>query len=388
MNDQIICPNCKKPIPLSQALSHELKEKLKTEQKKEIEEEKQRLNEEAKNWREEQLKKLEVRVREKTEIEIKDKANEIEELKKHNLTLQEQLLDLNKLLRQIRTEREQEKIEFEKRLTFEQEKIKQTQQKQIDEEYRLKILEKEKQLNEALKVNEELKRKLEQGSQQTQGEVLELELEKIIKKEFPYDMVKEITKGTRGADILQIVNNNYGKSCGTIIWESKRTKAWSNDWIKKLKEDQRQVNAEIAVLVTSKLPDDIKHFGLMNDIWICDYESFVGLTMVLRDSLIKMASIKTSMVGKKEKKEILWNYLTGVEFKQRMEAIYEAYNQLQEEIEKEKRWYSQKWAREEKNIRQVIDNILGMSGDLQGIVGKVLPDIEGIKKLETGELPL
>ncbi|KKP29276.1 MAG: hypothetical protein UR15_C0018G0002 [Parcubacteria group bacterium GW2011_GWA2_31_28] len=385
MNDQIICPHCNKPIPLTQALSHELKEKLATEQKKELEVEKKRLNEEAIRWREEKQKEIEEKVKEKIELEIKDKKNEIEELRKQNNQLQNQMLDLNKLLRQIRSEREQEKFDFEKKLTQEQEKIREAEKMKYDQEYRLKILEKEKQLNDAIKVNEELKRKLEQGSQQTQGEVLELEIEEIIRREFPYDNVKEVAKGTRGADIIQIVKNQYGKECGTIIWELKRTKAWSNEWIKKLKDDQRSVNAELAVLVSGILPDGIKHFGTIEEVWICSFDAILGLITLLRESLIKIYGVKSLVSGKEEKKEILWNYLTGVEFNQRIGAILDAYSQLQEDVEKEKRWFTQKWAKQEKNIRKVIDNILGMSGDLQSIIGKSLPEIKGLDMLSSGK---
>lgn len=381
MNDTIICPHCNQSIPLTQALSVQIQEKYQKFYKTRLAEEKAKIE---MLVREELAKK----VRSEMEVEFKNKQNEVEELRKQNKILQEQLLEINRSIRAMKTERDQEKIEFEKKLAEEQEKIRETEKKRSDEENHLKILEKEKQLNDALKVNEELKRKLEQGSQQTQGEVLELELEQIIKQQFPLDEIREVPKGVVGADIIQVVKNHQGRNCGTIIWESKRTKAWSEGWIQKLKNDQRQVNAEIAVLISNVMPEGIKRFGLKDEIWICDYESFIGLTVVLRDSLIKLYSVRSSTAGKKEKKEVLWNYLTGIEFKQRIDAIYDAYSQLQEEIEKEKRWYSQKWAREEKNIRQVIDNIMGMSGDLQSIVGKILPDIAEVKKLEDGELPL
>lgn len=381
MNDTIICPHCNQSIPLTQALSAQIQEKYQKFYKQRLTEEKIKI---------EQLIREELgkKVRSEMEMEFKNKQNEVEELRKQNKNLQDQLLEINRSIRAMKIERDQEKIEYEKKLVLEQEKIRTTEKKRSDEENHLKILEKEKQLSDALKVNEELKRKLEQGSQQNQGEVLELELEQIIKQEFPLDEIREVPKGVRGADVIQVVRNQLGRECGIIIWESKRTKTWSEGWIQKLKSDQRQVNAEIAVLISNVLPDGMKRFGSRDEVWVCDYESFIGLTVILRDSLIKLHSVRASMSGKKEKKEILWNYLTGIEFKQRMEAIYEAYNQQQEEIEKEKRWYAQKWAREEKNIRQVLDNILGMSGDLQSIVGKALPDITGIDKLQTGELPL
>lgn len=385
MNDQIICPNCKKPIPLTQAISHQLKEKLEKEKNLELEEEKKKLNTEAQIWRVEQRKKIEERLRNEAEYKLKDVKNEAEELKKQNKSLQEQLLELNKLMRQLRVENGQRRIEMEKKLAQGQEKIRQEEAKRLDEEYRLKTLEREKRLQDALRVNEELKRKLEQGSQQAQGEVLELELENILKKEFPFDEIKQVPKGIRGADVLQVVKNNFGRVCGTIVWESKRTKNWTDSWILKLKEDQRQVKAEIAVIISQVLPEGIKNFGMINDVWVGDYHSIIGLAVALRHNLINLASVKLSIVGKQEKKEILWNYLTGIEFKQRVEAIYEAYNQLQADLEIEKRWFTKKWAKQEKNIRMVIDNILGMHGDLQSIVGKVLSEIKGLDMLSSGE---
>ncbi|MDO8610011.1 MAG: DUF2130 domain-containing protein [bacterium] len=378
MNDTIICPHCNKPIPLTQALSHQVQEKYQKFYKQRLEEEKGKIQV---VLREELAKKI----KSEMEMQFKDKMNENDELQKQNKTMQEQLLELNKFIRQLKNENDLKKVEMEKKLVIEQEKIRQEEKKRFNDEYHLKVLEKEKQLNDALRVNEELKRKLEQGSQQTQGEVLELELEHVIKQEFPYDEIQPVPKGVHGADVIQIVKNNIGRECGKIIWESKRTKAWSEGWLQKLKEDQREVNADIAVIISNVLPDGIKHFGLKQDIWICHYNSFISLTVVLRDSLIKMFLVKASMAGKKEKKEILWNYLTGIEFKQRIEAIYDGYSQQQEEIEKEKRFFAQKWAREEKNVRKVIDTILAMNGDLQSIVGKLLPEIKGVELLMKGK---
>jgi len=381
MDDHIICPHCKKPIPLSQALSHELKEKLELEKQREVDLKKKELNEEAKKWKEDQLKKMEGQIKEKSELEMKDKINEIEELRKQNKTLQEQLLEMNTLLRQLKFERDKEKIENEKKLNKELASIRETEKKRSDDENRLRILEKEKQLNDALKVNEELKRKLQQGSQQMQGEVLELELETILKKEFPYDEIKEVPKGVTGADIIQVVKNNFGRECGSIIWEFKRTKAWTDGWVHKLREDQRRVKADLAVIISQVLPQQVKNFTIMNGVWIGNFESVVGLALLLRNSLIEIATLKLSMAGKQEKKEILWNYLTSLEFRQRLDSIYDAMNLSKEHLEKEKEFFRRKWAREEKNLSLITENLLGMHGDLQAIVGKSLPEIAGLKML-------
>jgi len=378
MNDTIICPHCKKPIPLTEALSHQVQEKYQRFYKQRLAEEKSKI--------EEQLKiVLGKKIKQEMELEMKDKANELAELREQNKKLQEQLLDLNKLIRQIRVQGEQKRLDLEKKLAVEQEKIRQEEKKRVDEEYRLKILEKDKKLSDALKMAEEYRKKLEQGSQQLQGEVLELELEETLQDEFPTDEIKEVPKGVRGADLIQIVKNSFNRSCGTIIWELKRTKNWSNEWINKLKGDQRRVKAEQAVIISEVLPEGINGFGFRDGVWIGDLQAVIGLALIIRKLLIEVAGVRLASVGKKGKMDILWEYLTGTEFKQRIETIAEAFSTIQEDIEKEKRWFAAKWSKQEKNLRRVIDNTLGMHGDLQGIVGKSLPEIKALDLLPAGE---
>ena len=331
-----------------------------------------------------QLKDEDVKkAKEEVDLQLKDKTNELEELRKQNKNFQEQLLELNKTLRQLRTSMEEEKLNLEKRLSNEQNRIRQDEQKKFEDQYKLKFLEIEKQNNDLKKSLEEARRKAEQGSQQLQGEVQELELEKILAQEFPYDEIKEVPKGIKGADAIQIVKNNSGKICGTIIWESKRTKNWSEGWVRKLKEDQRQINADIAVIITDILPKDVKNFTFKDNIWICGNSMAIGLAVALRINLISLYSSKISHVGIQEKKDILWNYLNGTQFKQRIESISDVYNQMQEEMEIEKRWFSKKWAKQEKNIRQVLDSVTAMDGDLRGIMGKALPEPDRQLELDT-----
>jgi len=381
MNDTIICPHCKKPIPLTDALSHQLKEKFEKEKEIELEKLKKDLNNRAREWREEQIKKIEEKLKHDAEYKLKDAKNEADELKKQNKNLQEQLLELNKLIRQLRVEGQQKQIELEKKLAQEQEKIRIEEQKKYEQEYKLKLLEKDKKLDDAMKMVEDYKRKLEQGSQQLQGEVLELELENILRKEFPHDEIKEVPKGVVGADLIQEVRNNYGKDCGLIIWELKRTKVWSESWIAKLKGDQRQVKADIAILISQALPEGVKNFSEKNGIWIGNYDSILSLGLAMRKSLIEVSAVKSSIIGRQDKREVLWNYLTSIEFKQRIEAFYDAYSQLKDDLKKEQEWFRRKWAKQDKNIGQLADSILGVHGDLQGIIGKSLPEIKGLEML-------
>lgn len=363
MNDTIICPHCKKPILLTEALSHQIQEKYQKFYKIRLAEEKGKI--------EEQLKiELGKKIKQEMELEMKDKSNEIGELRKHNKNLQDQLLEFRKLIRQLQTENQQKQFEIEKKLTEE-----------FDKEYKLKLLEKDKKLDDAMKLVEDYKRKLEQGSQQLQGEVLELELENILRKEFPQDKIKEVPKGVVGADLIQEVKNNYGRSCGSIIWELKRTKVWSESWINKLKTDQRQVKAEIAVIISQALPEDVKNFTEINGVWIGNYDSIFSLALVLRKTLIEISTVKSSIVGRADKKEILWNYLNSTEFKQRIDAFYDAYSQLKDDLKKEQEYFRRRWAKQDKNIIQLADSILGFHGDLQGIIGKSLPEIKGLEML-------
>lgn len=377
MHDQIICPHCKKSIPLTEALSHQIQEKYQKAYRQRYEEEKIKLESSLRS-------QLEKKIKSELDLQIRDKSEEIGELKKQNKSLQDQLIEFNRLIRQLRSENEKRRLEDEKKLQEKEEQIRIQEKKRADENNRLKILELEKKIQDYSKANDDLQRKLEQGSQQLQGEVMELEIENILRKEFPLDEIKKVPTGVTGADVIQIVKNNYGKSCGAIIWESKRTKAWSDGWITKLKDDQRRAKAEIAVIISQVLPDGVKRFTQKESIWIGDYESIHGLGLLLRNTLFELSAVKSSIIGKQEKKEILWNYLTSTEFRQRLDAIHDSYEQAKVYLDKEKEFFRRKWAREEKNIQLLMENLLGVHGDLQAIIGKSLPEIKGMDLLPSG----
>ncbi len=396
MTDSILCPNCKHSIPLSEALSHQNTEKLNMQ----LAQMKLDLNEKAKKWKDEQLTKMneervkltkEVeeqvikRTKQEMEFKLKNSQNESDELKKNNKALQDQLLELNKTMRQLQNQTREKEIEMIKKMNEEQEKIRKEEQNRIEEQYRLKDREKDKKLQDALQVNEELRKKLEQGSQQTQGEVLELEIEESLKKEFPLDLIQPVAKGVTGADISQTVKNLNGKLSGTIIWEMKRTKTWSQQWLEKLKSDQRKVNADIAVIISEVIPSGVNKFGQVDGVWVCDFGNYLGLAYALRSQLIELATLRNMHEGKQGKMETLYKYMTSVEFKHRVEAIIEAFTNMQMEVEKERRWFTQKWAREEKNLRSALDNTIGMSGDLQSVIGKSLTEKKPMEALTDGK---
>lgn len=403
MSDFITCPQCQYKIPFTEALSREAEKKYHSlieaektklqEQQKQAQEERKRLIDLSKKRIEEERdkalkeaeQKLKEQARKEIELELQDKTNETQELQKQNKQFQEQILEMNKIMRQMQTKHEQMELDLEKKLAQEQEKLKEEIRKKATEEHRLKYLEQEKRIQDALKLADDYKRKLEQGSQQMQGEIKELDLELMLKQEFPHDEIKEVPKGIRGADIIQIVKNQFGKNAGTIVWESKRTKTWSQGWVGKLKEDQRQIKAECAILLTQVLPDTIKHFGQIDGIWVADYESCIGIAYALRSQLLQIAAVKKSTEGKNEKMELLYQYLSGIEFKQRIEGIVDAFDEMQKDIEREKRWFHKKWAKQEKHIRAVIDNTAGMHGDLQTMTGNALVPIEGFDMLPDGD---
>ena len=244
-----------------------------------------------------------------------------------------------------------------------------------DEEYRLREAEKEHKITDLLKQIDELKRRAEQGSMQLQGEVQELELEKMLQGEFPHDSITEISKGVRGADCKQEVFTPGGHSCGKILWESKRAKNWSNAWVDKLKEDQREAKADMAVIVSQALPEGLRHVGHLGGIWVCDFPSAIGMAYILRAGLIQVALARATVVGKNEKMEMLYEFLSGVEFRNSVQGVIEAFSQMREDLESEKRATERMWTKREKQATKAIVNMARMYGGIQGIVGKTLPSI-------------
>ena len=392
MSDSITCPHCKNLIPLTEALTHQMSEKMEQqldEVKRKAEERekylidlgKKRVEEEREKASKEAEVSLRKKITEEMELKLKDTQNESEELKKEKRMMQEQLLELNKTMRKLQDQNRDKEIELTKKFNEEQDKLRKEEQKKVEEQFKLMILEKEKKLQDVVKANEDLKRKLEQGSQQTQGEVLELEVEETLKREFPLDTIDPVPKGVNGADIIQTVMDSTGKKSGTILWEMKRTKAWSQKWIDKLKDDQRTVHAEMAVIISEVVPDNINKFGQIDSIWVCEFDSYLGVAFALRSQLKELAKLRIMQDGKNGKMDMLYQYINSVEFKHRMEAIVESFTNMQQEIEKEKRWFALKWSREEKNIRNIIDNTIGMRGDLQSIMGNTLKELKGVEEL-------
>lgn len=414
MTQKIICPKCSTEISVDEVLAHqigdELKKKFEADQKikeeeidqkkKALEEQEKRINDARDNIQllinqgvskalEVEKNKLKDSIKEEVKKESADEIKMLsEKLEDKDKKLEESRkmeLDLRKEKNLLEEDKKNFELEKQRQLDAERGKIAEDAAKKASEEQQYKLAELSKQLNDAMKVNDELKRKLQQGSQQTQGEVQELELEGLLRTEFTRDEIIPVGKGENGADITQKVFDNFGHHCGTIVWESKHTKAWTDSWISKLKDDQRNSKAEIAVIVTTVLPKDMKNFGQKDGIWITDFASFLGLALALRTNLLQLTSLKLANVGKNEKMEVLFNYLTGTGFNQRVEAIVEAFRGLRTDLQKEKDSYTKIWAKRESQINRVIENTIGMYGDLEDLTGQALPKIESLE-LPSGDL--
>ncbi len=407
---KIECPKCGELISPDEVLTRQIGEKIRkeieveqkikeaeiTKKQKELEAQTIQLEEVKKNTQIEVDKKVAEKLAvEKTalwkqaQIEVgKEKEAEKKMLEERLAEKDTKLREANEkelLLRKEKNKLDEEKRSFElekqRQLDEERKKITEDASKKATEEQQYKIAQLQKQLADATKAKNDLSRKLEQGSQQTQGEVLELELEEILKVEFPHDEIVPVPKGVSGADIIQKVKNQSGRVCGQIVWESKKTKAWSEGWIQKLKDDQRTIKADLAVIASAVLPEDVKGFVFRDGVWICDIKLIVALATALRINLLNISRERAMSVGKNEKMEVLYSYLTGVEFKQRVEAIVEAFTNMDVGLRKERLAYEKIWSEREKQIKKVITNTVGMYGDLSGYVA--LPQIKALELPES-----
>lgn len=288
-------------------------------------------------------------------------------------------MQLMKQARQLEEEKKSMDLEIQRQVESSRKEIEQKLNKEFDEASRLKLLEKEKQIEGLRKSLEEAKRKSEQGSMETQGEVLEVDLESKLRQAFPHDQFSPVLKGARGADVIQQVFDAGMNECGRIIWEVKNTKAFSPQWIQKLKDDQRSAGASLAVLVSVALPDQIKQFGQHEGVWISDIHCYLPLVSALRDQLIQVNFARQASEGKGEKMEMMFTYLSGDEFRQRVEAIVEAFNDMQEQLNKERRAMEKLWREREKQIQRITTNTIGMYGEVRGIIGSSVQTIPALE---------
>ena len=415
MNDfvttNIECPNCGASIDVNQVLSHKLDEELRSKyeaqaakdrkqlsaQLNAVEVQKQKLAEEKLQQKQaidaavkQQLKfqAQEIRKQIKTELD-EEQAEQLKSLQQELNDKSTQLKAFNKAKADIeRLKREKEEIkdtveaQAEKKLNDQLALEKERILKAESERSQLNLLEKEKVIEQLKQQIEIVKRKAEQGSTQLQGEIQELAIEQWLTEQFPLDGVEEIKKGARGADCLQVVHTQSRQNCGTIYYESKRTQNFQPSWIEKFKADIREKGADIGVLVTEAMPTDMSRLGLKEGIWICSFEEFKGLCHVLRESIIRMSQAIATQENKGDKMSLLYDFLTGNEFRMQVEAIVEGFSQMQEDLTKEKRAMAGIWKKREKQLEKVLLNTTHMYSSVQGIAGSA------IKSLPMLELPV
>jgi hypothetical protein len=284
----------------------------------------------------------------------------------------------------LRKERELEDARREIELTVEKhvqaslEAVRMKAKMEAEDALRLRVSEKEEQIASMQRQIEDLKRKAEQGSQQLQGEVLEIALESLLRSHFLQDSIEPVPKGEYGGDLLQHVMNSAGQPCGTIIWETKHTKHWTDGWLPKLREDQRKAKAEVALIVSTALPKGVHTFDHIDGVWITHPRNVIPLAFALRQSLVEIAAARQAGEGQETKAELVYAYLTGQRFRHRIEAIVEKFAEMQSDLERERRAMTRIWAKREAQIRGVLDATAGMYGDLQGIAGKTLEGIEAL----------
>jgi hypothetical protein len=404
-NNQIKCPNCGTTIDVQDILAHQLEDEIQMKYQQQLAEEKKKFdtefdslnkakeqfelrkkqeNEMFQDRLEKQLKEDRKGIEEKLKLKFREEqAEQFTALQKELNEKSEQVkelglarIEVERLKREKSELKEVAEAEAQKNLNVtliaEKEKIR----KQEEEKNELRFKELQMQLEAQRKLTEEMKRKQEQGSMQLQGEVQELAIEEWLASQFPLDTVEEIKKGARGGDCIQVVNTRTLQNCGTIYYESKRTKDFQPSWIEKFKADIREKGANIGVLVTEVMPSDMNRMGLKDGIWICNYEEFKGLCTVLRESIIQINVAVSSQENKGDKMHMLYDYLTGNTFRLQVEAIVEGFTQMKADLESEKRAMQSIWKKREKQIEKVTVNTIDMHSSIKGIAGKAIQEVK------------
>jgi hypothetical protein len=327
----------------------------------------------------------EARVREQSALELAELKTDLAAQRDKALKAEQAELALRKEKTLLEERARNLDLEVARKLDAEKHAFETELRKALAEQQDLKLKEKEKQINDLRQALEDAKRRSELGSQELQGEVLELDIQAALERQFPADRIEPVPKGMRGADIIQRVRNERLEDCGAVIWETKNTKLWQPAWLDKLKQDQRSVGAATAVLVSVALPEGIEGFGRIDGIWVASLKNWPPLAVALREQLIQVAQARAAFAGKSEKMELLYQYLAGDEFRQRVEAIVEAFEAMQGQIQRERRAMAKQWAEREKQLQRVIGSTAGMYGALQGIVGSGLAAIPALE-LDDGSL--
>ena len=383
----IKCPNCGEIIDINKTLFKEIEQeaikKIK-DQEKRLYQKEQELEAKVQKELQKELQKEKLKLQEELNLKLQGEYKTQIELLQNELNQKsKEIQELNKAKIQIeQLKREKEEIKLNANLKAEQrinqilavekEKI----QKMLMQENELKLKEKEEQLNQLKNQLKEATRKAESTSQQLQGEAQELVIQEWLKQNFLLDEIQEIKKGSKGADCSQIINTYESKNCGTIYYESKRTKEFKQEWIEKFKSDILEKNADIGVLVTQTLPKNTTHMGLINGIWVCTFDEFKILSKILGEHIIELFNALKSQENKTNKMGVLYNYLTSNEFKLHIETIVDSFVKMQEDLESEKRAMNRLWKQREKQLQRVIDSTTSLYGSIKGIAGNAIANVK------------
>lgn len=320
--------------------------------------------------RERQLKERE----ERAELEMKKRLMEREKIIREQAeknALEKAVVEVQEREQKLARDREMLDVQMKKRVQEEAEKVR--------EQERMKNAELQKKLDDQNRLIHEMKRKSEQGSMQMQGEVQELAIENYLACAFNRDQIEEISKGKRGGDCVHVVKNDYNHICGRILYESKRTKHFSNDWIAKIKDDMRLTQADLGVIVTEALPEGMTRFGEVEGIWVCTFVEFKALALLFRQNLVRIGEVLASQENKGDKMQMIYSYVTSTEFRQKLEAAFESYHDMQEDLIREKTLFTSHWAKREKRLLKAMENLVCLYGDVRGIAGGAVQEIRSLE---------
>jgi hypothetical protein len=370
--DTITCPSCGIQIPLSSALTHQLRDQVEHEFAKQLQERERQFAAEKEALAKHALEKAQAQLA----LELKDLRESLAEKQKHLDQAQQAELELRKEKRDLEDKRATLELDTARRLDQERGKIEQQARQTVIEEQQLKLADKEKLITDLQKQIELLRQKADQGPQQRQGTVLEERMENSLREKFPHDEIAPIDVGARGADILQTVRTSSGRVCGSILWETKRTRSWSNCWIDKLKEDQRAQRADLAVLLSVALPEEIKSFDQREGVWVTSFDCAMPLATALRLALEQASRERTLEIDRSQKMQVLFQHICSVEFRQIVEAILQSQQAMRFDLDREKRAMQKIWAVRERQLESMSTRTIQLFGGVQGIVGAAaLPDI-------------
>ncbi|MFT3845276.1 MAG: DUF2130 domain-containing protein [Lacibacter sp.] len=380
MSTQIKCPNCGHEFEPTDSIREEVQKELRTKMTEWQKQQQQKFDTQLQEEKKRTQQETEEFIRKSIASDFENKLRLLEQNNKENeeklKEARQQQVEILKREQELKNKEAELELEVQKKLQSEREKlsedIRKLEEQRIaakETEFQLRIKEMEKQLEDQKKLAEEMKRKAEQGSMQLQGEVQELLLEDLLRQSFPYDTIAEVGKGVKGADCVMLVRNKFGQECGKIIFESKRTKEFSEHWIEKLKADMRSLAADVAVIVSQAMPKDFDGFGQKDGVWICSFAEVKALTHVLRDSIVRIAQATKGQENKGEKMQMLYDYLTGNEFAEQWKAIREGFMSMKISIQKERDAMEKLWKQREKQLEKVLLNAAHIRGSVEGIAG-------------------